>query len=321
MKRGIILLILIFLLIPVVEAQESTETIGTAEVVTTVKLEKTSSPVTPWIFALVLAGIGLSFFFILSKKRKKKNLLAPIIKEKTIISGTENDFNMKVKKIFNEHSHKTGVKAIIPTLIFGNKQPITSLFLRIDGINSLKRLSNESPRAFEKILNDYFSIVIDKIRTYHGVAEIHNNTLFIIFNAIKQYSHEMAAIKAAEEIRNETINFNERFKPLAKFYVASGINTGRAIISTIGEDKTLKYLSLENTTQIAKELEQKANSNEILISQNTYSRLKNSIDVKKTGPLFINNKEAIETYNLEQLSLRDKYKDRIDKIVRDFKKY
>ena len=141
-----------------------------------------------------------------------------------------------------------------------------------------------------------------------------------MFNAIKQYSHDMAAIKTAEEVRTITEKFSEKFKPHIKFYVASGINTGNAVLSTISEDKTLKYFSLEDTTFIAKQLSEKANSNEILISNNTYSRLKNSIDAKKTSSLFLENKKIIETYTLEQLSLRNKYKDRIDKIVRDFKK-
>ncbi len=255
----------------------------------------------------------------LRSKHKEESHKTKLLKEKQILAEPQDDFSRTVKKIFLQHSQKTGVSTILPKLIFGDKRTITALFLRIDGLKSLKRLYEKNPMAFEKILNNYFSVVVDKIRTNQGIAEIYDNTIFIMFNAIKQYSHDMSAIKTAEDIRTETHKFNERYKPLAKFYVASGINTGNAILSTIGEDKILKYLSLNNTTNIAKELEKKANSNDILLSQNTYERIKNSIEAKKTSPLFFNKKQSIDTYSLEQLSLRSKYKDRISKIVRDFK--
>ena len=252
-------------------------------------------------------------------KHKDESHKTNLLKEKQILAEPQDDFSRTVKKIFLQHSQKTGVSTILPRLIFGDKRTITALFLRIDGLKSLKRLYEKNPQAFEKILNNYFSVVVDKIRTNQGIAEIYDNTIFIMFNAIKQYSHDMSAIKTAEDIRTETHKFNERYKPLAKFYVASGINTGNAILSTIGEDKILKYLSLNNTTNIAKELEKKANSNDILLSHNTYMRIKNSIEAKKTSPLFLDKKQSIDIYSLEQLSLRSKYKDRISKIVRDFK--
>jgi class 3 adenylate cyclase len=319
----------------------------TGEVVATVELEKENSSFPTFLIIILVAIIiFLGLLYVISEKRRRKykgftktekqkeikkekftkaknkgDQKLNLIQEKSMFSQKQDDFNLSVKRIFQKHSQRIGINEIIPKLIFGNKRPITTMFMRIDGLDSLRRLNNESPTTFESILNDYFSRIIDIIRTYQGIAEIYENTIFVMFNVIKQYSHDMAAIKTASDIRNETARFNERYKPLAKFYVASGINTGTAMVSTIGEDRTLKYLSLNNTTQIAKELEKKANSNNILISQNTYSRLKNSINARKIDPLLLNNKESIETYNLEQLSLRDKYKDRIDKVVRDFKKY
>lgn len=243
-----------------------------------------------------------------------------LAREKVMLASSEDDFNKAVRKIFLLHSQRTGVKAIEPRLIFGDKRAITTLFLRINGLKSLQKLRKENLAVFEKLLNEYFSTLIDKIRKSQGVAELVDDTILVIFNAIKQYSHDISAIKVATEIRDESFRFNERYKAAAiELSISAGINTGEAILSTIGEDKVLKYLPSEDTTFISKKLEEKAAANEILLSDNTYSRLKNSIEAKKISPLLLTNKKAVETYSIEQISLRAKYRDYVNNVVKDFK--
>ncbi len=248
-----------------------------------------------------------------------------ITKEKLLLNSSQDEFSNAVKKIFLAHSIKTGVKSIEPALIFGEKRPITTLFLRINGLRTqeMNNLRKQSPATFEKLLNEYFSTIVDKIKSYQGVASLYNNVVLVIFNAIKQYSHDTSAVKVASDLRDETFKFSERNKNLLPqpFSISAGISTGDAVLSSITSDKTLKYLPLEDTNLISKKLEEKAISNEILLSEKTYERIKGSIDAKKAQPLFLTQNKAIDSYSIEQMTLRAKYKDYMDKFTQKEKNY
>jgi len=247
---------------------------------------------------------------------KNKRILA---QEKILLSSSKDDFNTALKKIFLKNSIRTGVKSIEPTFLFGNKRDITILFLKIGGIEKLETLRKNAPETFEKILNEYFSIIIDKIKSHQGVADIYNDTILIMFNAIQQYSHGISAVKTATEIRDETFKFNESYKAYVDFSISAGIHTGSAIIGSIKEDKILKYFPLEDTTFISKKLQERASSNEILLTDSTFKRIGNSLDVKKVSPLILAQNKAMDIYAIEQMSLRTKYKDYISKFSREYK--
>lgn len=225
-----------------------------------------------------------------------------------------------IKKIFKQHaSSKLPAQAIIPTLVYGTKQEITALILTIQGLEKLQELKRKDNALYEKILNEYFSAVVDKIKTHNGVADFYGNNIIALFNVVKQYRHDIAAVKAAQEIRQVTNELNTHLLQSGiSLAVKAGINSGMAIVTSIGADRQVKYTSIGNTTLLARALERKALTNEILFAENVHDKIANVIKAKKISPLHLGEQEALNVYSLEDANaaeIKERHKWYVDRAL------
>ena len=226
-----------------------------------------------------------------------------------------------IKKIFKKNAaSKLSAHSVIPTLVYGTKQEITVLVLSILGFERLQAIKNKDKALYESILNEYFSAVINSVKSQHGVADIYGNNIVVIFNVIKQYRHDVAAVKVAQEIRNTTNALNTKLiQQDISLAVKAGINTGMAIVSSIGADKEVKYTSIGNTTTFARLLERKAVANEILLTDNIYNRVSNVIKGRKISPLHTSDAEAIDVYSVTEgtnTEMKDRHKWYVDRALK-----
>ncbi|MGQ9844564.1 MAG: adenylate/guanylate cyclase domain-containing protein, partial [Spirochaetota bacterium] len=193
-------------------------------------------------------------------------------------------------------------------IVYGTKQEITVLFVHL-GLNSLNEIKKKDAMTYAKILDEYFKEIIQKIKEHQGVADLHGNNLIILFNVIKQYRHDVAALKTAEAIKKVTAELNQVLAPKGiKIEMRAGINTGFANLSSI-QNGTVKYTAIGDTTSMAKILQAKAFDNEILFTEKIYDRVANIIKAKKLQPYYLNDNTAINIYALEdstKAELRDK---------------
>lgn len=226
-----------------------------------------------------------------------------------------------IKKIFKKNAaSKLSAHSVIPTLVYGTKQEITVLVLSILGFERLQAIKNKDKALYESILNEYFSLIMDVVKAQHGVVDIYGNNIVAIFNVIKQYRHDVAAVKVAQDIRNTTNALNAKLvQQDISLAVKAGINTGMAIVSSIGADKEVKYTSIGNTTTFARLLERKAVANEILLTDNIYNRVSNVIKAKKISPLHTSEAEAIDVYSVSEGSsteMKDRHKWYVDRALK-----
>ncbi|MCL6500560.1 MAG: adenylate/guanylate cyclase domain-containing protein [Candidatus Pacearchaeota archaeon] len=291
----------------------------TGNIVATIELETPKQPMNNWILAMVLLIIA-AFLLVLYIKQKQErkpkakehreiiNVDKRMAGEQVILKPTENVSN-EIKVAFNRHASKLAARAIIPSLVYGTKQEISVLMMPIHGFGQFNELRKKDPVAFSKIFDRYFEAVIEKIRSHQGVADLYGNNLIVFFNVIKSYRHDVAAVRTAEEIREITNAFNASIKGLnAALSIKAGINTGFAVVSSIGEDKTIKYTSIGNTMSLAKALTNKALAGEILIPENVYERVSGVVNAKKIMPLYLTDTEAIEVYSIKEAKeMREKH--------------
>ena len=132
------------------------------------------------------------------------------------------------------------------------------------------------------------SKIVRVVSQNSGVAELYDSNLVVFFNVTPTANHSMLAVKTAQGIVSAT---NEMNKELAvkgqpfQLSVSIGVHTGPVVANNICLDKTLKYSPLSGTTSIAKALERKAFTNEIVVSQSVFNNLNNAVNTKKTTPV------------------------------------
>jgi class 3 adenylate cyclase len=209
-----------------------------------------------------------------------------------------------IKALYDKYSSSLAASKIEPKKIAGQKQEISVLMLRINGLNDLIALKNKDSFLFNELADNYFSKVIKRIQANNGVADLYNNNLIVFFNVVQQPNHHSLALKTAQEIKKVTQELNQEINVKGQAFqlsISAGLHSGPLILTSIGQDKAVKYTPVQDTTNIAKALEKKAFKNEILMSESFYNKVSNIVQAKKIIPLALADR-AIPTYLVQEQS-------------------
>ena len=165
----------------------------------------------------------------------------------------------------------------------------TIAFIDICSFTSISE--NETPDTVVKLLNSYFDVMVKEIIAHEGcIDKFIGDAIMAVFRG----EHHMdRAIEACLSIRKEIENlppFTEHvtFKP----NVSIGINCGELVSGNIGSVslKRLDYTVIGDVVNIAQRLESAAKPGQIVISEASYEKVKESFNCNKVGEASLKNK-------------------------------
>jgi class 3 adenylate cyclase len=253
---------------------------------------------------LLIVVIILSIF--LSHKGIKKEVrevIAPTIKAEKKKSNILNSMLKKSKKEKNK-AHNILKQFVDPniantliekkeTKIQGEKKDISVLFTDIRGFTSITEKSE--PWASVNMLNMYLEHMTEHVTKNNGTLnKFIGDSIMALYNApTDNEDHIFDAIKTALGMKQELKKLNKTLKEkgLKEIKMGIGINSGKAIIGNIGTNKRMEYTAIGNTVNVAERLEENATADQILISKQTYNKIKDRINVKKIGEIELKNIE------------------------------
>lgn len=176
----------------------------------------------------------------------------------------------------------------------GKRSEITVMFADIRGFTSL----SETMKAEDvsQLLNEYFTELEPIITKYKGVInKFIGDAVLVIFGDPQQdKQHAKNAVKCAYELRKKVKEIRERWisegKP--KIDIGIGINTGEAFIGNVGTKNRFEYTVIGDTVNIASRIEDynKIYKTHVLISENTYAKISDIVDVIKIREVSIKGK-------------------------------
>ena len=150
---------------------------------------------------------------------------------------------------------------------------------------------NESPDTVVKLLNNYFDVIVKEIIAQGGyIDKFIGDAVMAVF---KGDYHLDRAIDACLNVRkkieaqpNETGNIF--FAPK----VSIGINSGEMISGNIGSGtlRRLDYTVIGDAVNVAQRLQTAAKEGQIIISEPSYEKVKESFNCKKIGEVTVKNK-------------------------------
>lgn len=189
----------------------------------------------------------------------------------------------------------------------GKRADITVMFADIRGFTSL----SETRKAEEvsQLLNEYFTELEPIINKYGGVInKFIGDAVLVIFGEPSQdKDHAKKAVKCAYELRKKVKEIKERWitegKP--KIDIGVGINSGEAFIGNVGTSNRFEYTAIGDTVNIASRIEDynKIYKTHILISENTYNRISEIVDVIKIREVAIKGKsKKINIYEVLRIT-------------------
>jgi len=165
----------------------------------------------------------------------------------------------------------------------------TVVFIDICSFTTISE--NESPDTVVKLLNSYFDVMVKEIITQEGyIDKFIGDAIMAVFRGDYHLDRAIDAClsvrKKIEELPNETGNIF--FAPK----VSIGINSGEMISGNIGSAnlRRLDYTVIGDAVNTAQRLQSAAGEGQIIISEDSFEKVKESFNCRKVGEISLKNK-------------------------------
>jgi adenylate cyclase len=208
----------------------------------------------------------------------------------------------KVQKIFEHYMPPQVFQELLrqgpeKTGIAGDRRELTIVFADIRGFTSLsERLP---PEEVVELLNSHLAVATEVIFEHQGtIDKFIGDAIMALFGApVPIENHALQAVRAAMAMMRRFAELPARQGRRARF--GMGINTGQAIVGTIGTPQLMSYTVIGDAVNVAARLEGQAREGEVLISEDTYQLVARHVEVEPQGSISVKNRyEPITMYKV-----------------------
>ena len=206
-----------------------------------------------------------------------------------------------IKSAFSKYMSSELLDAVIKEKgniqLGGEKREVSILFSDIRDFTSMA----ESLDAQEvvKLLNEYFSKMSEVITKHKGIVNKYmGDAMLVIFGApVPLKDHPKQAVGAAVDMYFELNKLREKWanekRPLIGMKI--GVTTGEVVIGNIGSKQHMEYTVIGDSVNVSARLQalNKSYGTQILISETTYEKVKDSFECRKVEVVQFKGKTAL----------------------------
>jgi adenylate cyclase len=181
----------------------------------------------------------------------------------------------------------------------GDKREVTVLFGDLRGFTPLAEQLD--PQDVVDILNSYLKLVIDTVFEFKGTLDKFRGDGFMAFFGapIARADDPLNAVLCALAIQDRLMRIAFSEFPDVRLHLGIGINTGVVIAGNIGSERRTDYTVIGNEVNTAQRFESNAGPGQILITGNTFERVKDAVRVRELGLLRVTGKqEGVLAYDV-----------------------
>ena len=205
------------------------------------------------------------------------------------------------------------------------RKKLTVFFSDIQGFTELSdRMESES---LTHILNRYLN-EMSKIATEHGgtLDKFIGDAIMIFFgdpDTKGSRDDAITCVKMALDMRDRLKDLHSEWQLLGisePLNVRMGINTGFCTVGNFGSEERMDYTIVGSQVNLASRLENLANTNQILISEETYLLVRDEISCEKKDEINVKGfSYPIQTYQVVDLIENlDKKTEKLEKLIDGF---
>jgi adenylate cyclase len=202
-----------------------------------------------------------------------------------------------IKDTFGRYVSKQVAEAILNgRLELGGERKRATVL--ISDIRNFTAISEKfPPEEVVDFLNEYFSEMVSVVIKYEGTLDkFIGDALLAVFGApIAHPDDAKRAVFAALEMQEKLKEFNKKRVKKGKNEIRIGIavHTGNLVAGNIGSEVRMEYTVIGDTVNLTSRLEplNKQFGTQILISESTYSEVKDDIEVREIPAVELRGKE------------------------------
>ncbi len=190
----------------------------------------------------------------------------------------------------------------------GERIECSVLFTDICGFTSLSE--KLEPEVIVKMLNEYFTamtkIIFENLGT---IDKFIGDAIMAIFGApVFTPQSAQNAVKAGVDMLTKLRELQKKWEAEGSpsFRIRVGINTGIVIAGNLGSLERMDYTVIGDNVNLASRLESNADPMTVLISDTTYSKIKDIVEAKEKEPIKVKGKEKpVQTYEVSKITIKD----------------
>ena len=171
--------------------------------------------------------------------------------------------------------------------LVGERKQVTVLFSDIKGSTGL--IADLDAEKADALLHPVIKLMIDAVHRYEGtVTRVAGDGIMALFGApIAHEDHSIRACFAALVMQRTVQDHNTRLRQEhgISVQIRVGLNSGEAIVRSIGNDLFMEYTAMGKTAHLAARMEQLADPGSILLSGITYRLAEGFVETKDLGKI------------------------------------
>jgi adenylate cyclase len=171
---------------------------------------------------------------------------------------------------------------------------ITVFFSDLRGFTSLSE--KMEPEIVAEMLKEYLTEMTQVVFRHKGTVDKYiGDCVMAIWNApFEDPDHAVNAVRTALDFQEKTLAVSEKWEAKigGKIRNGVGINTGEAVVGTMGSRQRLEYTAIGDTVNLAARLESitKDYNTSIIISESTYDYVKGQFMTRELGAVTVKGK-------------------------------
>ena len=210
----------------------------------------------------------------------------------------------KLSKYFSPQVYNSIFSGELDVTINTRRKDLTVFFSDIKGFTTMAE--KLEPEILTNLITDYLTKMTEIAIESGGTVDKYIGDAIMIFfgdpesNGIR--NDALACVTMAFKMKKALNGLREHWKTLGlaePLEVRMGIHTDMCTVGNFGSTDRLDYTVLGNGVNLASRLESMAESNEILISENTFNLVKNDIDCNYFDEIIVKGKShSIKTFQV-----------------------
>src|SRR5215217_5020695 len=188
-----------------------------------------------------------------------------------------------------------------PARVEGERKYVTVLFA--DVVDSTGLGERLDPEQVAEIMDGAFAFLNAEVAKYGGtVARLLGDAVLAFFGAPVAHEDDAErAVRAGLEIQEAAREYAEAVRRDygVDFEVRVGINTGLAVLATVGDEIRTEYTAMGDTTNVAARMQSVAVPGSVVISASTYHLVEELFEFERRGATMVKGKSTpIETFEV-----------------------
>lgn len=180
------------------------------------------------------------------------------------------------------------------------RRSMTVMFADVTGYSTFSE--QLEPELLVEIINEYFTVAAEAINDQFGVIDkFMGDAVMALYNTQlnPQEDHSERAVRTALNMQAALDEYLKTVPQSRHLHFSIGIHTGEAVAGNVGSSFRKDFTVIGDAVNLAKRLEENAESREIIISQSVYDSVSHLVNVAPREPMTVKGRAALEqTYLL-----------------------